>query len=80
MSCMCGDTNCPSCGPAQGYDPATETVCDWVLSVLLDGFPDGFDLDWLSGEITDRIGRRAPQEVADAIYAAAKKWEREIGQ
>jgi hypothetical protein len=22
MACMCGDTACPSCGPAQGYNPA----------------------------------------------------------
>ena len=20
MPCMCGETDCPSCGPAQGYD------------------------------------------------------------
>jgi hypothetical protein len=28
MSCMCGDTQCPSCGPAQGYDPQFERFCD----------------------------------------------------
>jgi hypothetical protein len=25
---MCGDTNCPSCGPAQGYDPQLEEAIE----------------------------------------------------
>jgi hypothetical protein len=26
--CLCGDTMCPSCGPAQGYDPHFEQFCE----------------------------------------------------
>lgn len=29
MSCMCGATDCPSCGPAQGYTPTEEEDDDF---------------------------------------------------
>ena len=28
--CICGDTACPSCGPAQGYDPILEKLYDRI--------------------------------------------------
>ncbi len=28
MPCLCGDTACPSCGPAQGFDPRLEAFWD----------------------------------------------------
>ena len=34
MPCMCGDTMCPSCGPAQGYDPGLEAVCDRIIEAI----------------------------------------------
>ena len=38
MTCKCGDTNCPSCGPAQGYDPAEELVLEWMAELArIDG-------------------------------------------
>lgn len=36
MPCMCGSTDCPSCGPAQGYEvirtwtPGAELVYAWI--------------------------------------------------
>ena len=32
MPCLCGDPECPSCGPAQGLGPEADTwmVCDWM--------------------------------------------------
>lgn len=32
--CMCGDTACWSCGPAQGYDPAREAACERLLAEI----------------------------------------------
>lgn len=40
MPCMCGDTNCPSCGPAQGYNLALDAFWD----SLLEKFPGIEDL------------------------------------
>lgn len=42
MTCLCGDTNCWSCGPAQGFDPAFERVMEGI-GLLLD--PREFDTD-----------------------------------
>jgi hypothetical protein len=46
---MCGDTNCPSCGPAQGFDPQCERLSEWVSEVLLAAVPD------VDGEIANRV-------------------------
>ena len=34
MSCLCGDTACPSCGPAQGHDPVFECIVEEVVASL----------------------------------------------
>ncbi len=34
MPCMCGDTACPSCGPAQGYDPKYEAAFEATFEEL----------------------------------------------
>lgn len=39
MACMCGDTMCPSCGPAQGYDPDQELVAEWMQFHILKDMP-----------------------------------------
>ena len=36
MSCMCGDTSCPSCGPAQGHDP----IMDALFERMNERWPD----------------------------------------
>jgi len=69
---MCGDTACPSCGPAQGHDLAFEQVCEWIAGRLLADMPPGIDVDWLAEDLADRLGR-AGQDVCDAIYAAARR-------
>ena len=70
MPCMCGDIMCPSCGPAQGYDPAFEAVVEWMQEVVLCDFPRGFDVEWLAEELANRLGRE--QAMADAMLAAAR--------
>lgn len=34
MPCLCGDTACPSCGPAQGYDPKYEAALEAIISAM----------------------------------------------
>lgn len=38
MPCMCGDTNCPSCGPAQGHDPDMKRLYEVMTDLAK---PDG---------------------------------------
>lgn len=41
--CLCGDTSCPSCGPAQGFNPSQEAFYDRMydkFSFLEDLDPD----------------------------------------
>lgn len=76
MPCLCGDTNCPSCGPAQGYDPAFETVCGWMYEVLLADLPEAINREWLAEDLASRLGRCGDADLVDAVYAAAAKWER----
>jgi hypothetical protein len=33
---MCGATDCRSCGPAQGYDPAAEARYDYLMDKITD--------------------------------------------
>lgn len=76
--CMCGDTNCPSCGPAQGHDPAFEVVTEWLLEKVLADMPPIIDASWLAEELANRLGHRdQPQELADVIYETAKQWARD---
>lgn len=52
--CMCGDPYCPSCGPAQGYDPdslALENEVDAALTAL----PGSKEPHWAWDELIDRI-------------------------
>ena len=37
MSCLCGDPECPSCGPAQGLGPEDDAwmVHDWMERAIL---------------------------------------------
>ena len=46
MACMCGDTSCASCGPAQGFNPSEELFYESlserfpVLGQLFDELPN----------------------------------------
>ena len=73
MPCVCGDTMCPSCGPAQGYTPACESVVYWSLDVVLSKIAPLFDRERLAEEIADKLGRRCSQELIAAIESEARK-------
>ncbi len=75
--CMCGDLNCPSCGPAQGYNPDFEVVCEYLAEVVLADFHPVVDVGWLAEDLADRLGRTLPQDAVDALTHAAKVWESE---
>jgi len=80
MACMCGDTMCPSCGPAQGYNPDFEIVCEWLEHCVLVDFPgqDGIiDVMWLAEDIGDRLGKHCEQETLDMLLNEAHQWARE---
>jgi len=74
MSCMCGDTMCPSCGPAQGYNVEFECVYDWLFEDVLCDFPSGFDIDWLAEEMANRLGKNQPQYLVDALERRGREW------
>ena len=75
MTCLCGDLNCPSCGPLLGGDQAKETVIEWILEDVLADFPPGIDTLWLSEELATRLGHaNRSQKLADAVYEEAQTW------
>lgn len=58
MSCMCGDTMCPSCGPAQGHDPTHERLVETLAEEMKDLLPDDEDqatrlLEWVATRVED---------------------------
>ena len=77
MTCMCGDLNCPSCGPLQGHDPTFERVCEWFDTEIFKDkhkVPECIDLEWLSEFVASAIEHNAPEDVIEAIEIAAHKW------
>lgn len=73
--CMCGDTACPSCGPAQGANPEFEMVCEWLQEVVLADMAHVIDCGWLAEDLANRLGN-APEPVMHAIAVAAAEWTR----
>lgn len=71
--CMCGDTMCPSCGPAQGYNPQFERVCEWLEDGLLADLDPSISLEWLVEELANRLGKCSPALV-QAVEAEAYWW------
>lgn len=74
MPCMCGDIMCPSCGPAQGYNPDLEIVMDFFLEKILADLPPCLDALWLAEDLVDRFGRTLSQDSIDCITQDAKEW------
>jgi len=75
MPCMCGDSCCPSCGPAQGFNPSEEIVVDYLCDhVLKDSGIDGLDEIEVANLLVERLGR--DPELSQALYASAVKWMR----
>lgn len=73
MACMCGDTECPSCGPLQGADPAFSRVCEWFENVVLVDMSPGLDVPWLAEDLASRFGK-LNSAIVDAIYMEATRW------
>jgi hypothetical protein len=72
--CLCGDTGCASCGPAQGADPEFELACDWWDAVAGDSCPEAIDTVWLSEFVMGVLGKH--QKIADAVAEVAREWQR----
>ena len=69
MPCLCGDTACPSCGPAQGYNREEELFWD-ALYTRFPSFEDHYDkyqnllepvIEWILSQ-GEQVGRTNLQE------------------
>lgn len=91
-SCMCGATDCPSCGPAQGYDMHQEAI-NAVAEALLDKYQA--DPKWISeaaaslsdaeyGEIDQAHAERNAEKLFAVRDAAVRrvltKWAEETAR
>ena len=92
MACMCGDTHCPSCGPAQGnsYGPhcgmwaddggcADPEVCQAQEREEVDAMAEDFMIDKLLEEEAKRQGVRNiwDVDISDEQFAKLKQKARE---
>jgi hypothetical protein len=75
MPCICGDTACPSCGPAQGHNLVFDLVCSFFEEKILDGLNGLIDKTTLTEELLCRIDNRFPR-IRDAIETEAQAWKR----
>jgi hypothetical protein len=66
--CLCGDYMCPSCGPAQGYDPKFEALCE-TLGDRVGTFFEGIGL---SAKEQDSIFEMILEKVADIFAKQAQ--------
>lgn len=74
MPCMCGDYLCPSCGPAMGYDPTFELICEWLGEVVFPELPEAVNAEWFIEAVANGLGRNTNQDVVDVLTEAAKVW------
>ena len=75
--CMCGATDCPSCGPAQGYSlscPSAEDVeeraKEIAIEVLYDWDTDEFE-QYMNGIESEDINK----PLMAALKAISNKWQ-----
>jgi hypothetical protein len=76
MACMCGDVLCPSCGPAQGYHPQFEALCDTLgdrLGAFFDGIP-------LSPKEQQKIFEMILEKVADILAEQDQQVDADIAR
>lgn len=80
--CMCGDYMCPSCGPAQGYDPQHEALREQLceqLSGRLESFLKGIvttygpQLDDILETIADKVAKILEAQQAEAEMDRARE-------
>lgn len=77
MSCMCGDTACGSCGPAQGYDPVAEMVAEWIMELLGKDSESMLQSDdEIANVLTSALGQE-PQYLVDAVERRAREFRSE---
>ncbi len=79
MPCMCGDTNCPSCGPAQGHNPESELVAEWLASFVddpkeWDQLLNDRDVAGIFDKLLGYIEETAETEFLQALVKQAKRW------
>ena len=75
--CMCGDTQCPSCGPAQGYNLDEELVIEW-LEALADESNLNYDADPVNAiwYVVELLGKpEVASNVREAMLIDATKWK-----
>jgi len=78
--CMCGDTQCPSCGPAQGYNPELELVTDYLefLSDKHENVEPAYDCVDSIRYVLELLGQEKELDfVRDELTRAAQTWRRE---
>lgn len=67
--CMCGDTECPSCGPAQGYPLGSLDAED--IDALAEAWAADDEAERVYQEMQDQEAFLAEQEAA---ARAAEQW------
>ena len=68
--CMCGATDCPSCGPAQGYDlsgPSAEDVEERAKEIAIEVLYDGE-----TNEFKDYMEMMESEEINKPLLTALK--------
>ena len=76
MPCMCGDIRCYSCGPAQGYDPAFEALCDTLgdrVGAFFDGIP-------LSAKEQAKIFEMILEKISDILTDNERQAEMDLAR
>lgn len=67
MPCICGDTACSSCGPAQGYNLEREAYFD-MLYGLFDDTPTAIDREWLITYVGEMLEKETAKQVVIKLY------------
>jgi len=73
MACMCGDTMCPSCGPAQGYDPRAELISEWLCDLMAE-LPEVVNGGWIADYLVTVFGDVLSEDTMQALAIEAKRY------
>jgi hypothetical protein len=83
MSCLCGDIACPSCGPAQGFDPQAEAMAEAIVTALPQGLVDVLEeAQWEDedGDAYDHIVALVEKSRQDALQGVIAMIDRLMAQ
>jgi hypothetical protein len=68
---MCGDSMCPTCGPAQGYDPQVIEVSEWIADCLWERLQSSpIDILIMSTIISEEIAKVSPDVFNSMLFEA----------